>query len=129
MYPPVCALLSFAFASAFSLVIRISHHRRERNARRVTLTTARAPYDLAINSICITRRGSLMNKVIRISVLITPRNTIGAVSANKRVRFRFPFLSKRTTGILTSYRKFRSFRPFNAVLGRLITSTILADAI
>lgn len=67
-----------------------------------------------------------MNKVIRISVLITPRNTTGAVSANS-VSLSFPRLSERTTGILTSYRKFRSFRPFESnALGRLITSTVLA---
>lgn len=120
--------------SQFNLVIPISHHRRERNARRVTLTIARVPYDLAINSICITRRAYLMNKVIRISVLITPQyrhNTNGAVSA-KQSRARFALvsrLSERITGVLTSYRKFRSFRPFefNTTLGRLITFTVLAD--
>lgn len=106
--------------------------RCERDARRVTSTTARAPYDLAINSICITRRGPLMNKVIRISALITPRNTTRPASANSEAKRAFALvsrLSERTTGVLTSYRKFRSFRPFesNAALVRLITSTVLAD--
>lgn len=72
-----------------------------------------------------------MNKVIPISVLITPRNTTGALSANSetgRARSRFLVSRKRATGVLTSYRKFRSFRPFETdVLGRLITSTVLAN--